>query len=154
MELTQIVAWIGATTGSLALVWDIYKWRHAGPKIDLEARPNMVAYGGLQYSMGTGAKIMVEVTNRGDRPTTLTHLVGYQYASVLHKFLRRKAKRTIIIQDPQTGKIPDKIHPGDRWIGTVDQNEQILGMAADGALYLAVICNHKKRATFKRVIIS
>ena len=154
MELTQTVAWIGATTGSLALVWDIYKWLHTGPKIDIEVRPNMVAYGGLQYSMGKGAKIMVEVTNLGDRPTTLTHLVGYQYASVLHKFLGRKAKRTIIIQDPQTGKIPDKIHPGDRWIGTIDQNEQVLRMAEDGALYLAVVCNHKKRATFKRVTLS
>ncbi len=153
MNFTQFLAWVGAITGSLALGWDVYKWFQTGPKIKIVVAPNMSAYGGLQYSIGTDRKIMVEVTNLGDRPTTLTHLIGYQYASPLHRITRLKALRTIIVQDAQTGPIPQKIHPGDRWLGAVNQNDQIMSLSNKGALYIGVICNHTKRPTLKRVLI-
>ncbi len=31
MSATDIAAWIGAVTGTLVLIWDVYKWMQTGP---------------------------------------------------------------------------------------------------------------------------
>lgn len=33
MSATDIAAWIGAVTGTLVLIWDVYKWMQTGPKV-------------------------------------------------------------------------------------------------------------------------
>lgn len=45
MSATDIAAWIGAVTGTLVLIGDVYKWLQTGPKIKVSVAPNMVAHG-------------------------------------------------------------------------------------------------------------
>ena len=75
MSATDIAAWIGAVTGTLVLIWDVYKWTQTGPKVKVSAAPNMVAYGSAVTILGNKANIMVEVTNTGDGKTPSVSIV-------------------------------------------------------------------------------
>jgi hypothetical protein len=41
MSGTDIAAWWGAVIATAVLIWDIYKWRTAGPRIALDVRSGM-----------------------------------------------------------------------------------------------------------------
>jgi hypothetical protein len=153
MSATDIAAWIGAITGTLVLIWDVYKWMQTGPKVKVSAAPNMVAYGSAMTILGDKSNIMVEVTNTGDGKTTIAHLVGFFYASQLRKWLRRKPHRTMFVPDPGSGQLPHVIHPGERWIGAMDQSDDLIKMSNDGALYVGVLHSTQKRPVLARVII-
>jgi hypothetical protein len=60
MTLTDIAAWIGAATGSISLLWEIYKWAKSGPKVIVSINPNMVSEQGGHF-------VMISVRNTGDR---------------------------------------------------------------------------------------
>ena len=126
MSATDIAAWIGAVTGTLVLIWDVYKWMQTGPKVKVSAAPNMVAYGSAVTILGNKANIMVEVTNTGNGKTTITHLVGFFYRSRLRKWLRRKPDRSMVVLNPGSGQLPHVIHPGERWIGAMDQSAELI----------------------------
>ncbi len=153
MSATDIAAWIGAVTGTLVLIWDVYKWLQTGPKIKVSVAPNMVAYGSAVAVLGNKANIMVEVTNTGDGKTTITHLVGLFYRSRLRKWLRRKPDRTMVVLNPGSGQLPHVIHPGERWIGAMDQSAELIKMSDEGALYVGVLHSTQKPAVLARVII-
>ena len=153
MSATDIAAWIGAVTGTLVLIWDVYKWMQTGPKVKVSAAPNMVAYGSAVTILGSKANIMVEVTNTGDGKTTITHLVGFFYRSRLRKWLRRKPDRTMVVPNPGSGQLPHVIHPGERWIGAMDQSADLIKMSNEGALYVGVLHSTQKRPVLARVII-
>lgn len=55
MSATYIAAWIGALTGTLVLIWDVYKWMQTGSKVKVSAAPNMVAYGSAVTILGDKA---------------------------------------------------------------------------------------------------
>ena len=153
MSATDIAAWIGAVTGTLVLIWDVYKWLQTGPKVKVSVAPNMVAYGSAVAVLGNKANIMVEVTNTGDGKTTITHLVGFFSRSRLRKWLRRKPDRTMVVPDPGAGQLPHVIHPGERWIGAMDQSADLIKMSNEGALYVGVLHSTQKRPVLARVII-
>jgi hypothetical protein len=153
MSATDIAAWIGAVTGTLVLIWDVYKWLQTGPKIKVSVAPNMVAYGSAVAVLGNKANIMVEVTNTGDGKTTITHLVGLFYRSRLRKWLRRKPDRTMIVLNPGSGQLPHVIHPGERWIGAMDQSDDLIKMSNEGALYVGVLHSTQKPPVLARVFI-
>jgi hypothetical protein len=153
MSATDIAAWIGAVTGTLVLIWDVYKWLETGPKIKVSVAPNMVAYGSAVAVLGNKANIMVEVTNTGDGKTTITHLVGLFYRSRLRKWLRRKPDRTMIVLNPGSGQLPHVIHPGERWIGAMDQSDALIKMSNEGALYVGVLHSTQKPPVLARVFI-
>jgi len=153
MSATDIAAWIGAVTGTLVLIWDVYKWLQTGPKVKVSVAPNMVAYGSAVAVLGNKANIMVEVTNTGDGKTTITHLVGFFYRSRLRKWLRRKPDRTMVVPDPGSGQLPHVIHPGERWIGAMDQSADLIKVSNEGALYVGVLHSTQKSPVLARVII-
>jgi hypothetical protein len=153
MSATDIAAWIGAVTGTLVLIWDIYKWLHTGPIIKVSVAPNMVAYGSAAEVLGNKANIMVEVTNTGDGKTTITHLVGLFYRSRLRKWLRRKPDRTMVVLNPGSGQLPHVINPGERWIGVMDQSDDLIKMSNEGALYVGVLHSTHKSPVLVRVLI-
>lgn len=153
MSATDIAAWIGAVTGTLVLIWDVYKWLQTGPKIKVFVAPNMVAHGSAVAILGNKANIMVEVTNTGDGKTTITHLVGFFYKSRLRKWLQRKPDRMMFVPDPGSGQLPHVIHPGERWIGVMDQNDDLIKMSNEGALYVGVLHSTQKPPVLARVFI-
>jgi len=39
MTLTDIAAGLGAATGTISLLWEIYKWAKSGPKLIVSVNP-------------------------------------------------------------------------------------------------------------------
>ncbi len=144
LSITEYAAWWGAIIATFTLLWNIYKWIKRGAKVIVRISPNM-------RQMGEGRTfIFVEVVNRGDLPTTITHLVGVYYPSILKRLLRKK--HNYIYPYPGHGPaIPFMLNPGDRWTGSIDQAEAEKKFKGKGFFYCGVIHSTKKKPVFKRV---
>ena len=153
MTPTDVAAWVGAITGSLVLLWDVFKWVLSGVRIRVSVAPNMTAYGSAAALLGMKTCIVVEASNVGQAKTTITHVVGFHYTSPAHKFLRRKPLKSIVVLDPKPGAVPHELDVGERWLGMMEQNEEIEELSRNGALYVGVIHSSGKRPKIQRVII-
>jgi hypothetical protein len=117
MTASEIAAWWGAVIATVVLAWDIFKWARSGVRLKVRAIPNMQVAGDA-----TEKKLVhVEVVNRGDRTTTITHWAFYEFASTLIR-LRRKRKSAGIVPYPEGPPLPFELAPGRRWAATVEQD--------------------------------
>ncbi len=153
MNASEIAAWVGAATGSLALLWDIIKWSRTGPRIAVSVAPNMTAYGAAELLLGKEPCVLVEANNVGDGKTTVTHLVGFYYDSWLKRFLRRKPTTTMVVPDPTPGKVPHVLDKGERWVGMMEQNAELIKMSQEGYLFCGVYHSTSKRPVLARLVI-
>lgn len=117
MNINDIVAWWGAIVATLILIWDVYKWKRSGPMLKVTARPNMRS----MEKNSEGVYIIVEVSNIGDKSTTLTHLVGVCYKSRLAMFHRKPNYSFFVPNTMSTNPLPFLLIPGDHWMGGIDQ---------------------------------
>jgi len=78
-KTTEIVAWWGAALSTIMLLWDIYKWRTAGPKIRMSVTANMISINNPETDGKT--LIRIDVTNYGD--SDLTPIAGHIISRVL-----------------------------------------------------------------------
>ena len=104
MTATELAAWWGAVVATLVFIWDFIKWKRAGPIVSVSVSPNMTIIGGprirsvakIQDNVKDDTIITVVATNKGDRPTTVTHLVIRHYASMFQR-LRKKPNMAGIV---------------------------------------------------------
>ncbi len=82
MTLTDIAAGLGAATGTISLLWEIYKWAKSGPKLIVSVNPHMVTSAAALWptsgQQGSVRFITVSVANREDQKTTVQAL-GFRY---------------------------------------------------------------------------
>lgn len=141
MTASEIAAWWGAGLATLVLAWDIYKWKTSGARLSVKVVPGMQMAGGQNEAF----HILIEVVNRGDRLTTLTHLAVYQYASAFDR-LRRKRKASLLVPKPGGNGLPHELEPGKRWTGLIDQSGLIRQLEGDGRhLHVAVVHSSSSR---------
>ena len=90
MTSTDAAAWWGAIVASLVFIWDIYKWIKSGTALRISAVPNMqLLYDKIPKPTDT-MYVHVDVSNTGDKKTTITHLVGVCHTSFWKWLFRRK----------------------------------------------------------------
>lgn len=118
MSASDWAAWWGAIIATVVLAWDVFKWQKRRCDIRLSAFPNMQSLRGGR--IGSDKNICVEVTNNGDKITTLTHLVVKHYKNRL-AYLRRKPSMQGLVPSPLGQPLPYELAPGKRWAGLVDQ---------------------------------
>lgn len=152
MSFNAIVAWWGAIVATLVLIWDVYKWKRSGLLLRVTARPNMRS----MDENSEGVYIFVEVSNIGDKSTTLTHLVGVCYKSRLAVFLRKPNYSFFVPNAMSTKTLPFLLIPGDRWMGGIDQRNLEKGFKEKGIkkisyLYCGVNDSSKSKPTLVRV---
>src|SRR6266850_3902506 len=100
-EKAGIVAWWGAVLSTIVLLWDIYKWRTAGPKLRVVAQSGLE---GINMPELDGKILFsIDVTNYGDRPTTITSVCLMHYSSLLSR-VRKRADRTFLLPIPNRGQ--------------------------------------------------
>ena len=146
---TEVAAWWGAILATIVFVWDVVKWRLAGPRLRLTIRTSMKAVNVPEYQ---GKIVLIaDVANYGDRPTTITHLVFFYYRSMWNR-LRKRADQNMVIPTPNTSQpIPFELRPGNSWSGiaiqdeTVEKNQTLEEMAREGYRILwdfitAIVC--------------
>lgn len=133
MTASVIAAWWGAVIATVVLAWDIFKWARSGARLKVRVTPNMqVAGDSSQQKL-----VHVEVVNRGDRVTTITHWAFYEFASTLHR-LRRKRKSQGIVPYPEGPALPFELEPGKRWAATVAQ-EGLFSHFTGGQVFCVIV---------------
>lgn len=151
-NLTSFVAWWGAVVATLVFLWDIYKWAKSGPRVVVSARPNMKTFGGPQ-NLGGKSYVVVEAVNKGSKKTTITHLVGYHYSSFVKRILKKQSTTFFVPDTGPTQRLPHVLEPGERWLGIMEQNEDLEKMAGQGYLYCGINHSLKTKPVLQRVRI-
>jgi hypothetical protein len=151
MTVTDVLAMIGAFTGSAALLWDVFKWLKTGPRVRVSAIPNMVSTGeGNAYQ---GKNVIIEVVNTGDSKTTITHLAGYHYDSWFKPIFRFKPTTQFVVPNPIPGRLPCELSPGERWVGLIEQTPDLIDMSVNGKLYVGILHSMKRSPVMTRLMI-
>jgi hypothetical protein len=149
--VTEIVAWWGAILATIVFVWDVIKWRLAGPKLRLTVNTGMKSLNIPEYEGKT--LITAEIVNYGDRPTTLT-LIAFMHYKNLWNRIRNKEEKSYVVSNPNLHfRIPHELNPGRKWDAVALQNEALEKMAREDYLVCAVRHTHSKRPAKKRIRI-
>lgn len=147
----EFVAWWGAILATVVLAWDIYKWRTAGPKLRTTVQTGMQSINMPQYDGKT--LITVNVSNYGDRPTTITNL-GYLYFPNYWRRFRHWPEKAFVIPNPSdTQRLPFELKQGSLWSGIAIQDTEIAKMAKEGLLYCVLHHSHNERPIYRRVVV-
>jgi len=134
--LTDVLAWVGAVTGTIGFGWDVYKWRKRGAEVRVRIKPNMLHAG--PRSEAQKPLCIVEAINLGAAPTTITHFMGAHYTSFWQRLLNRPAASLFVPQSSETATgVPYVLAPGQVWIGRADQ-AQLDEYCAKGRVKLGV----------------
>jgi len=154
MKITELAAWWGAIIATLVLVWDMYKWKRSGPIINVSASPGMKTVGNLPNHLEGKKYISIEVTNTGNKKTTITHLVVFHYISLFQKLIKRKDK-SFIVGTPAffPPPLPHVLEPGERWLGGIEQACELEEMSRNGYLCCGIYHSSSKKPVLQRVII-
>lgn len=150
-NITSFVAWWGAIVATLVFLWDIYKWVKSGASVVVSVQPNMQSFGGPAQSFGGTNYVVVEAVNKGNKKTTITHLVAYYYSSLIKRLLRRQSQAFFVANTGLAQPLPHVLEPGERWLGIMEQNQDLEKMAGEGYLYCGINHSLKARAVLKRV---
>jgi hypothetical protein len=153
MNATEIAAWWGAIIATLVFAWDIFKWNRSGPIINVLASPNMKIFGDIPEHPEDMTYVAVEVTNTGDKKTTITHLVGFHYKSIFQKLRRKNNKSFAVVNPAFNARLPHVLEPGERWLGGIEQNEELEEFSRNGYLHCGVIHSSGKYPVTQRVIV-
>lgn len=152
-NLTSFVAWWGAVVATLVFLWDIYKWVKSGPSVVVSARPNMKTSVGAPQNLSGKHYVVVEAVNKGNKKTTITHLVYYHYSSIIKRILKKPSATFFV---PNTGldqRLPHVLEPGERWLGIIEQSKDLEKMAGQGYLHCGINHALKAKPVLQRVRI-
>jgi len=129
-----------------------------GVRLTMSIMPDARLFGGVQDV--SNAYLSVTITNRGSAPTTITHMLLYDYPSRLAQYLPRRLSGWTRKQRPQTfvinpigapGPLPYVLQPGHTWLGMAIQNADLERMIEAGRLFVGIIGSHSDKTLFRRV---
>lgn len=146
MTTTDILAWIGAFTGTAALFWDIYKWKSDGVCLHVEA---------ITFGFIPPEGITFKVCNRGGKATTLTEI----WLTIPHKnwllrlFSLFQTRERLFSEKKSKVKLPTLIQPGEIWTADytfvpADQQFNVIDypeLIASRSLSYRIKCSHSNR---------
>jgi hypothetical protein len=149
MSSTDFVAWWGAILSSIIFLWDIYKYRNAGPKLRFHVQPGMI----MLPSADKRTFIQTEVTNYGDRPTTLTNITFYYFEKPWSwARLRNRPTTAGVLNNPNPEQpFPCELKAGGVWRGLTEQKPELEAWGRKGALYFDLYHSHSTKPLRQRV---
>ncbi len=99
--------------------------------------------------------IQTEVTNYGERPTTLINITLYYFErpwSWAH--LRNRPTKAAILADPNPAQpFPCELRPGAVWRGLTEQVPEIEKWATEGIMYFDLHHSHSHKPIRRRVVL-
>jgi hypothetical protein len=149
--LEGAVAFYAAIVATGALFLEIRRWYESGVRLAIVIMPEAKMFGGLTSDDKT--YLVVNVLNRGETATTITHLVLFNYGSWWN-LLRRKLINSAIVNNPghHAGQnIPFLLEPGKIFHGLVNHEPELVRWIDDGWLFVGVIGSHADKPVLKRV---
>ena len=154
LDTTDVVAWWGAVVATSVLVWDIYKWKTSGARLRMRVSTGMVMTGNSFWNTDSPDKrhIVVNLSNYGDRSTTLTHLCFHSYPNWYAR-LRNRPQNSFVAANPNPSQpLPHELKNGNIWMGITDQTPDFVGYAKDGFLEAEVTHSHSTKTIKRRVV--
>lgn len=149
LSLADAIGIWGGFVATIILVWDIAKWKLAGPRLHVVAQKGMIT---LNVPGKDGKSfIVLSVSNYGDRSTTINNLGLIHYKTWIHKLFNRPALTAVVNQPSDTHPIPYLLNPGTEWKGFLEQTPQVIDMGKHGRLYLILYHSHKDARVWRRV---
>lgn len=148
------VAAYAAIVSTAALALEVRRWVESRPRLYLSVMPvgKMVGHGVTDEK----EYIVVNVTNRGFTPTTITHLSFQDYENWFNWF-RFKPKWAAIVPKPEISgsrpSLPKLLQPGEVWTGMAryDEDGEIARRRDRGFLYVAISATHADKPVLMRV---
>lgn len=144
---TDYAAWLGAITGSLALIFQMYTWVFDGPRLDITVTTNRNLNVGDQL-IGQGV-VIAEVSNNGRGSCTITD-IGYKIIDYSGNTIQDK----IAVESGITDPLPKKLAPGDFWVGSFKQSEELEQYIKSGNAYFTLRCSNKSEPYMVPMVIT
>jgi len=163
LDATHIALWaLVVSVGSFcvalfAFALQILRYFDEGVRLTMSIMVGARVIGGLA---DLNKYLSVTVMNRGSAPTTVTHMVLYNYPSRLARHvpnwlygrIKRFHAQTFVVNSVGSpGPIPYLLEPGRMWNGRATQTPDLDKMIEDGRLYVGIICTHSNKTLFKHV---
>lgn len=156
MKTTELVAWIGATTGIASLGWNIYTKVTANrPKLVVKAYANMIQ---MPPPPRNPRFLRITVQNIGTAPTTLTNVEFFEtiprWKRLLYKFHLKKRGEEIhaIMTDHRGPQIPHKLEVGSEWVGLMQQDRKFEDWLKTEKLHCAIHHSFSKKSVPTKII--
>lgn len=141
----DIIATYAAVVATGALALEIRRWFESGPRLRLSLMADAAIWNG---HISNDRYFVLNVTNIGNLPTTITHMVLLDYENIFG-YLTKRPKWQALVNEPQPqtghGRIPHVIEPGKIWMGMAKFNNDVdlSKRRAKGYLFVGIIASHK-----------
>jgi hypothetical protein len=161
---TRIALWALYVSGGALFVsacvfaLELRRWFDEGVKLSMSVMADAMLIGSGREDRNT--YLSVSVTNRGSAPTSITHMVLYNYPSRSAQYIPNWLTRWMKGQRPRTsivtntgapGPLPYVLQPGHNWVGMATHTPELEQMIEAGRLYVGIIGSHSDRTLFRRV---
>jgi hypothetical protein len=151
------VAIYAAIVATSALLLNFKSWFDSGVKLWLGLMADGMVVGGDPREEEEDLVILT-VTNRGDAPTTITHMVVFEMPWWERYRLRpRKIRPTnsYIIPNPQLKgyppNVPSLLEPAKQWTGALRKRDDVIPDLHNGKFYTGVYASHRDRPYLVRI---
>jgi hypothetical protein len=156
MKTTELVAWVGATTGIASLGWNVYTKITANrPKLVVTAYANMVQ---MPPPPRNPRFLKITVQDTGTAPTTITNVEFFEtiprwkrLLSKLRPKLRAGEIHAILV-DYRGPQIPHKLEVGSEWNAWMEQNKSFDDWLETDKLHCAVHHSFSKKPVSTKII--
>lgn len=136
-----------AVVASGALFLEIRRWFESGARLRLSYMLDATIMPGPRDRF----YILIEVVNRGNTPTTITHLAFQSYETHLKRLLGKPSMSFIAAGPSPAQPLPHVIEPGGRWVGMCIKNRELEERLALGFMWAEVHATHNDRPTSMRL---
>jgi hypothetical protein len=153
MDATTFLAWLGAITGTSALVWDVFKWKRSGANLRVAVMLDMTVdeNGFFREEFAPPNPYMaVRIVNEGQASTILESLQIVIYENKKKK-RDYEEKARVIIFGTHLGKLPHTLAPAHKWVGAILQTPELEYSIQNELVYLEVHHTFNRRPTIIRV---
>jgi hypothetical protein len=132
------------------------QWMVSGPRLSISIIANAKLLGVFDEE-DEREYVAVTVVNRGDAPTTITHLAVVEKSRFFDRLFRIK-RQTYLIPRPQLPGadpvIPHVLEPGRQWTGMGNRRPDIpelIKLLDSGKAFALVQASHADKPTMKRI---
>ena len=151
---TVAIAVYAAVVATAVAIWDVVKWKMQGPNLEVQVQSGMKLYGG--GATDDREFIVLRVTNRGDRPTTITTMGYLLYRDDFVAWWSRNSNTwAAIVPNPsEVQPLPFVLAPGLQWVGMGEQVAELTKKARSGCLMCAVYHSNTNKPIMRQVVVS
>jgi hypothetical protein len=143
------VALYAAFVATMVLVWNIYVWRHSGPRLEVTATMNMLIIGGTPEEESK-TFLIVRATNVGSKKTTITNVLIISYDNIWRRVRNRPSFTAVFNNVGGSYPIPYVLDVGHNFSSMADQ-AGLVEKIRDTYFYAGVAHSFAKKAVMVRV---